>query len=159
MIISDTHNFHSTDLLLYHKNPTTTPIPITSMLTIPRFPTDFAPPLVVIGVGEERLVETAELDPAADKLKVGGVEAVSVFPCADDVASDEATDSEEAGVDDVAVTDALVSEDAASVEEVVALSDDATVLLEDCGAAGAEDEGALELEPAPALGTGATTPP
>lgn len=57
------------------------------------------------------------------------------------------------------MTDVFVNEDATSVEEVVAVADDATTLLEDGGAAGAEDEGALELELAPALGTGATTPP
>jgi len=131
--------------------------PTTSTSASPNLPIA-APPLVVIGVGDERLVETAELDdPIIDETSVVGVEAVNVLLGAVEEALDEAADPEDAGDDDE-TADVFVNDDAPAAEEVVAVADDVTPLLEDDGATLAEDEGGL-LELPPALGTGATTPP
>jgi hypothetical protein len=145
---------------LYHKSGTSIANTAASTPAISKFPPNFAPPLVVIGVGVERLVETAELDePAVDEVEGAGAE-VNELPCADDVVLDEAADPEEAGGDDVA-TETLTDDDVPGEEEVAEVADNVTTLLDDGVLAGADDEvggdGVLEL--APALGTGATTPP
>jgi len=122
---------------------------------MPNFPISVAPPLVVIGVGVERLEETAELEePAVDKVGLASAEVDDPLPCTVDVALDEAAELEEAGGVDV-VTETLTDDDVPAADEVVEDADNGALT----GAGDDEVGGGGLLELAPALGTGATTPP
>jgi len=125
---------------------------------MPNFPTSVAPPLVVIGVGVERLEETAELEePAVDKVGLASAEVNDVLPFTADVALDEAAELEEAA--DVDVVAETLTDDVPAADELV---EEVTTVLDDGALTGAGDDevgGGGLLELAPALGTGATTPP